>query len=504
MCFLIWRHCGRIVTPMKKNVLKKCIALILAASVFAGCGSSVATEISPIVEIDDSVVSMLDAPDIAYEKEKMLPSIMTDALGYDCYAEKLAIIEAPILPGEFTVHNKDTGEVVKRSKLKVREATEDGELYTANADFSDVTEPGVYYIEADLIGRSNDFFIKEGCYDEILLTYFEKFRSLRDKTDTEVTVPFEDNAEATLEVSGGWITGDDGRKDVCEGCLAVQDILTGVEYFPNDFGDDWNSPDSGNKIPDIVDEAMFEATWLLKMQNPETGGVYTAVAPKTNEQGTAEGFVVMGETTRATAYYCATMARLSYMIKKYDPKFSSKCIEAANLSWKCLEKNKELVDPAQMFRAAVEMYRAVGYAAYGSVIDKYLKENADKDYEERIVLDGAMVYMSSTRATNVDHCMRLMEHFMSRTEDKSNASRASRYLVEPGEIDLNGLIRNVFELSVVDYIISNREYKMIEENYLHYFCGRNPESVVYCDMVNTPDAYAELLVVLAKTAARHR
>jgi hypothetical protein len=93
---------------------------------------------------------------------------------------------------------------------------------------------------------------------------------------------------------------------------------------------------------------------------------------------------------------------------------------------------------------------------------------------------------------------------MSRTEDKSDASRASRYLVEPGEIELNGLIRNVFELSVVDYIISNREYKMIEENYLHYFCGRNPESVVYCDMVNTPDAYAELLVVLAKTAARHR
>ena len=168
------------------------------------------------------------------------------------------------------------------------------------------------------------------------------------------------------------------------------------------------------------------------MQNPETGGVYTAVSPKLNEQGTSEGFVVMGETTRATAYYCATMARLSYMIKKYDPKFSAKCIEAANLSWKCLEKNKELVDPA-------EMYRAVGYAAYGSVIDKYLKENADKDYEERIVLDGAMVYMSSTRATNVDHCMRLMEHFMSRTEDKSNASRASRYLVEPGEIELTVL-----------------------------------------------------------------
>ena len=141
MCFLIWRHCGRIVTPMKKNEIKKIIAIVLTASVFAGCGSSVATEISPIAEIDESVVSMLDVPQIDYEKEKMLPSIMIDALGYDCYAEKLAIIEAPILPSEFTVHNKDTGEVVKRSKVKVREATEDGDLLTGNIDFSDITEP---------------------------------------------------------------------------------------------------------------------------------------------------------------------------------------------------------------------------------------------------------------------------------------------------------------------------------------------------------------------------
>ena len=38
----------------------------------------------------------------------------------------------------------------------------------------------------------------------------------------------------------------------------------------------------------------------------------------------------------------------------------------------------------------------------------------------------------------------------------------------------------------------------IEENYLHYLCGRNPSSKVMLDFPYDPDGYAMLLVLLGR------
>lgn len=163
-----------------------------------------------------------------------------------------------------------------------------------------------------------------------------------------------------------------------------------------------------------------------------------------------------------------------------------------------IEANKDLVDKTQMFRAAVEMYRATGYKVYNRIIDDYLKDNAGKEYTERIALDGAITYMATTRSTNKQYCTKLMEQYMERTEDKSNASKESRYLVESGDREDGVLLRNLSEILIVNYIISNKEYGTIEENYLHYFCGRNPENKICDSLKNSPDAYAQLMFLLGK------
>ncbi|MCQ2519711.1 MAG: glycoside hydrolase family 9 protein [Lachnospiraceae bacterium] len=486
---------------IKDMLCKLLTVFLLPALILSGCGNNQAVTdkavVSEKVSVDEKTLHMLDEPEILYEPVSMKPSIYVDLVGYVPNGEKVAVIEAGIIPRRFEIVDVKTGKSVYSGYVHERECPEDDETLSAIVDFSDFTAEGTYYISADFIGRSENFDIRSGIYEDLLKANFGGLYGLRDVTDKSDILSFESNADVTLDVSGGWITGEGRLKDVCEGCLAMQDLMLCIEYYPKAFSDDYGTETSGNKIPDILDEVMFEAEWLLKMQNPETGGVYTSVSVVGNEKGEQKR-VIMGETTRATAYFCSSMAKLSYVVKKYDGSFSTKCIEAANLAWKCLEANKDLVDKTQMFRAAVEMYRATGYKVYSRIIDDYLKDNANKEYTERIALDGAITYMATTRSTNKQYCTQLMEQYMERTENKSNASKESRYLVESGDREEAVLLRNLSEILIVNYIISNKEYGTIEENYLHYFCGRNPENKICDSLKNSPDAYAQLMFLLGK------
>ena len=50
--------------------------------------------------------------------------------------------------------------------------------------------------------------------------------------------------------------------------------MDGYEIDPSKFLDDaWNIPESGNGIPDLLDELRWELDWMLRMQDSD-GGVY--------------------------------------------------------------------------------------------------------------------------------------------------------------------------------------------------------------------------------------
>lgn len=484
-------------------------AVITLASV-CGCENSGKTidVIAPMVtETVNKQTSMLEEYEIAYEAEPMKPAILVDLYGYEPKAVKQAVVEAGLLPSGFEVVEKETGRVVYTGTLKLRECPEDGERMSAIADFTGIEVEGEYYVRTDLLGRSKDFCIKENIYEDLMRETILGLHNLRcghgDHANCHSAMALmEDDLTKQYDVSGGWHTNERGEKDVVDGCLAVLDLLMAYDYYPKSFLDDTGIEESGNSIPDILDEAMYEASWLLKMQDQQTGGVYTSVSYQQTSTDDVPILVVGGETTRATAYFCTAMARMSYVVNPYDWQFSNACMKAANLAWKCLDANKELVTSEQMYRAAVEMYRATGLVTYNSVISSYLKENVDKGFESRITLDAAIDYMDSTRGVNLEYCTTLMQNFMDRTEEKANASKESRYLVEPAvegeESEVLRLLRNGFEISVVNYIISNEEYTKISQNYVHYLCGRNENSEICKDLVYSPDAYAQFLMILGK------
>lgn len=474
-----------------KNLILSGVVLIA----LSGCGEK--TEQSGVIATEKQVarLSMLDEAVTDYEVPVSKPSILTDTYGYEPGETKKAILVSENLPKKFSLRRADNGASVYEGSVKFKFEDPDTGLATGIADFSDYTEEGRYYLETELLGRSLDFSIKTGVYDNLYNEAEKKLQNLKCDTCHLSEIVYENDTSKTRNVSGGWHTDENGGKDVVEGCLAVMDICTAVEYYASSL------PDSDeNRIPDILELAMYEVEWLKKMQNSETGGVYTSVSYRVDEGATTGKLYVVGETTRATAYYCACMAKYSYTINKYNSIESTKALQAADIAWKCLQVNKDIVDADQMFRASTEMYRATGKYDYKSYVESYLKENADKDYSGRLVLDGAITYLDTQRSTRVEYCTPLMSNFMTRTETFAADSEKSQYLVAVPENPAD-LLRSVYELAIVEYIISNTSYTGLEEECLHYMLGRNALSEDYINELKTPDDYVKLCIISAKLSS---
>lgn len=473
------------------------LILILIASLFlGGCGD---TEIMPenifTKDVKDRT-SMLEEPKIAYEVPRVYPRIVVDLLAYETGRDKKAVLASEAIPAVFDIVNANTGDVVYHGNVKLRDTIEEDDLESGLVDFSKINTPGTYYIETEILGKSKNFEIKEEVYPNILSDAFFKLHNQRCTTCHRAPIPFENDSEKFLNAKGGWHTSFDGEKDVVTSCQAIMDICTAYEFYPKAFTDDYGYEFSENNIPDILDEAAYEIDWLYVMQNPETGGVYTSISK--NETGKDNSLYVVGETTRATAYFCATMAKFSYTYKKFDSEMASKALQAANAAWKCLEANKDIVAKDQMFRAATELFRATGLDVYKRVVHSYIEENIDKPFEDRLVVGGVITYLSTARGTSVEYCTKLMSNFMEDIKQKVSVAQSSRYEICSDSDELKDYLRNAYELILVDYINTNEEFVPLEEDYLHFLCGRNEFSKNYLVGAKTPEELAKLIAVSAR------
>ncbi len=71
------------------------------------------------------------------------------------------------------------------------------------------------------------------------------------------------------DLTGGWHDAGDYNKYVWgDTATPIFFLLAAYERDPAAFGDDLGIPESGNGIPDVLDEVKWELDWLLKMQLP--------------------------------------------------------------------------------------------------------------------------------------------------------------------------------------------------------------------------------------------
>ncbi len=166
-------------------------------------------------------------------------------------------------------------------------------------DFSQVTEPGSYFIfDRKNSARSVAFDINKDVYRDVLkaavrMFYFNRANFAKEKPfacvggkcwlegvdyvgpgqDKEAHSVLDRNNDKTIrDLSGGWWDAGDTDKYTTFTYSAMHQLLSAYEGNPTPFTDDYNIPESGNGLPDLIDEVKYELDFLKKMQASDLGG----------------------------------------------------------------------------------------------------------------------------------------------------------------------------------------------------------------------------------------
>jgi len=359
------------------------------------------------------------------DNEKGFAKIKVNQVGYLTYGEKCAIVSgfADELKAdtntEFQVKNAVNNATVYTGKLtlvKEYDSTDSGEK-VLQADFSAVTTPGSYYVTvpAENMEKSLQFKIGNDVYTSLLADsarYFyyqrqgidlqEKYALAyprKESTPQDSTAIFESNPNKVIDVSKGWHDAGDKGKDLLNGALAVSDMFWAYEMFPSTFKDNqFNIPESGNGIVDVLDEARWELEWILKMQDSASGGFYARVKSDTfpaeqvvNQRIICDKSGDIGDikSTEDTACAAAILSHAYIMYKDIDAKFANQCLDSAKKAWTFLENNPKTItsppgpynvydDSSDRLWGAATLFRVTGDEKYNT----YFKNNYQKFSEK--------------------------------------------------------------------------------------------------------------------------
>lgn len=403
------------------NRLIKIIAVTLSASLLLfGCSRSdrqiLANETTANETTDTETAeqqkgsSVVDAEDAIAENRAEPFGIHINQIGYRAADKKLVTVSGEA--AQFTVMDKTNGtQVFVGAFTKGNSDSDSGdELYYG--DFTEIREAGTYYIVVPGVGLTESFAIGDDVYNELKDSLLKSFYYQRCGLD--LTQEFADkwthvachtgngkvygNDGIEFEAAGGWHDAGDYGKYVVPGAVAAADLLMTWELFPDSYGDDIDIPESGNGVPDILDEARFELEWLLKMQDKDTGGIYHKLTSKgfpplaMLPQDDLSELFFSPVSAAATGGFSAVTAMASRIYRNFDIEFAQLCLKASEDAWTWLENNKSIAgftnprdittgeygdnnDSDERLWAATELYRATGDEVYAGYIGSEYKRS---------------------------------------------------------------------------------------------------------------------------------
>ncbi len=329
--------------------------------------------------------------------------IYVNQAGFRPDTDKIAAI--PFECDEFEV--KEGEKTVFKGKTLSRgyDCSSGDELWTAN--FSELKKTGKYRIEAG--GKvSAEFEISDSVYKPVLTDILRAFYFLRCGSGLDEKYAgvykhapchngkaiFWEDRTVTADVSGGWHDAGDYGRYVTAGACAVAHLLYAYRMFPKISKVNMNIPESGNGIPDILNECRWELEWIMKMQR-EDGGVYhkatTAMhAPFVMPEDDKEQLYLFAVSSMAVADTAAICALAASVYAPFDKDFSEKLRGAAEKSYGWLERNPDFIgfsnpegcntggygeweDRSNRCWAAVELYILTGNEKYHKDFGMLLK-----------------------------------------------------------------------------------------------------------------------------------
>ncbi|HKB92520.1 MAG TPA: glycoside hydrolase family 9 protein [Opitutaceae bacterium] len=297
------------------------------------------------------------------------PRIRINSVGFLPDAPKQATIATDAKT--FRVVRADTGVSVFDGALSAECQTEtsDTDERVRTADFSTLHTPGRYRLEVQGVGESSVFVVSANVWNEPFQIVARSLYLWRCGTEVHTTwqgktfqhaachledgwLDFVGGGHVQRKSIGGWHDAGDYNKYIVNAGVTLGLMLKAVEEFPDRIGSAaLNLPESGNGLPDLLNEARWELEWMLTMQ-ADDGRVYHKL--------TARNFSYWGPADRDSSprYFCppgstgiadftATMAMSARNYRKYDAAFADRCLNAARLSWTWLVAHPQNMPPEQ-------------------------------------------------------------------------------------------------------------------------------------------------------------
>lgn len=323
--------------------------------------------------------------------------IVVDQFGYLPELEKVAVIRDPqtgfdaassFTPGNnYQLINLNSGNVVKSGQLT---AWNNGATGVASGDrawwfdFSDINTVGNYVVvDTANNTRSPQFRIAPDVYKSVLKHAFRTFFYQRAGFAKELPYaevgwtdaashikPGQDkqarlfteksNAITERDLSGGWYDAGDYNKYTNWHADYLVTLLHSWRENPAAWGDDFNIPESGNGISDLIDEIKWGFDWLIKMQNSD-GSVLSIVGlSHASPPSSASGPSYYGPaSTSATLSSAAAFAFGSRIFGSLDhpgfAEYAADLKQRAQLAWQWAS-----VNPAVIVRNNEGIYSGLG------------------------------------------------------------------------------------------------------------------------------------------------
>lgn len=496
--------------------------------------------------------------------------IKVDQFGYTTTSIKKAVISDPVrgynasesyTPADnLEVRSADDYSLVYTGSISAfnsgNEDTQSGDILYY-FDFSSVTAEGNYYIyDPDNNTVSDMFTISDDVYSDALKQAVRTFFYQRagfnkdaeyagtnwadtashigaeQDTDCRLMVsadPNSSDAGTTRDLSGGWYDAGDFNKYVNFADGAIHSLLFAYQETPTAFTDDYNIPESGNNIPDLLDEIKYEMDWMLKMQEAD-GSVLLKVASISWDATTPPSTDTVKRryapvTASATISLAGAAAHSAIVYADIDPAYSATLKTAAEDAWDWLQANpgqipstfdnagfvnadsedSEADQLSNMLAASVYLYLLTGEAEYQTYITNNIEDALFMKADGWLAYDGvdeevqnALLYYADSAGADPALSADIKSTYESMLVNEFNdfapllAARnaidgymayidtyywgSSRAKAQAGSAIYNTIIYNTGS--------DSDEMKEIAEGYLHYFHGINPQNIVYMSNMN--------------------
>lgn len=298
-------------------------------------------------------------------------NIRIDQLGYYPAAPKIAVVLAAA--DSIFYLQTPARKTVFSAKLKRAPVADFAGNYPEIADFTVFGQPGKYVLYVPSLGYSYPFEIGNNVHSLVARASIKAYYFMRVSTplpakyagkwaraeghpDTAVLVhpsAASDKRPAGTVISspGGWYDAGDYNKYIVNSGISTGTLLSLDEDFPGYIKNlGLNLPESGNGVPDELNEVLWNLRWMLTMQDPNDGGVYHKL---TNagfdkfimpDKAVTTRYVVQ-KGTAATLDFAAVMAQASRIFKAFPkqlPGLADSCLQAAEKAWAWAKQNPNL------------------------------------------------------------------------------------------------------------------------------------------------------------------